>query len=114
MTCLSCPSSSPCGQAAKGRSSDSDSVTCHPERLSCLSSCSPAVGSSSAKGALSEREGVLCVAPGASDEEVVVMEILKVPDLEGRRETSFRVASKVERSSWAYCVCVNCVLRGGS
>lgn len=91
-------------------------MTCFPAHLSCLSSCSPPA-SSSAKGALEEREGVFCVAPGVTDEEevevaVVVMEILKVPDLEGRRETSFRVASKVERSSWAYCAYVSCVLRG--
>lgn len=60
---------------------------------------------------MDEREGMFCVGSGAEDgEEEVVMEILKVPDLEGRRETSFRVASKVERSSWAYFFVVS--LRG--
>lgn len=33
---------------------------------------------------------------------VVVIETLKVPDGAGRRATSARVPSKVERSSWAY------------
>lgn len=114
VVCLSfpSPSPSPCSaQAAKGRSEERDSVTCLPAPLSCLSSRPRSV--SSAKGALEEREGVFCDWPGAG-EVVVVMLILKVPDLEGRRETSFKVASKVERSSWAYCFLLACVDYGTS
>lgn len=59
--------------------------------------------SASAKGCSAE------VAEGGSEdgaaEGSAVMWILKVPEEAGRRETSPREASKVDRSSWAYCGC---------